>query len=604
MTSIFNLFNEIKNTDFIHLGTQTSRDDILNNIYNRPLSVRNSDDNHPSNVLWTSPCNPKTGQTYWQEWCQENNYHPQHQIQHEETIWHIVPKKDCKILVIKTEEDLLKLDKYRFPSNITNHYECTINYEALAKDYDAFYITNEGLHESQIDYSSKYFNDFCGWDCATCIFFHPNAYMMMTQEEYQQYKNKNITPSYLTHVQIPPQKFEKSTEPLILSSPTSDYRNITPNPKYISTKHDIFIPHQQLEAHIKSKGKHHYTTWKKQLLQELENACPYDPTLETKELLCAYNKENAQIKKNLTKPTQSFLHQKRYYLGRLLIKTLTKKFNKQKDTFSIPPVFFNFSLKSNPDILKVLIKFGLNPQTYFKQIKTVEDAKLLLDMGAKLDQKDDYDNYPIHYAKSVKLLQFYIENGAAIHPKDTFSQEQYQYLASINIDPNQYNWLHNTDENTINNLIEPFLQYKANPDIPDNKGETPLMKHLKSKFLSSRYFIKNPQKHKHIITLLRYGANPNAKDKQGKTPLMHTVDAESIKILLAYGADPLAKDKKGKSVLEYVSEHIIGIEEGINLIKKAIIQKNKDTFYLPTPKKEQKPQTTLQKILKKLFNER
>ena len=115
MTSIFNLFNEIKNTDFIHLGTKTSRDDILNNIYNRPLSVRNSDDNHPSNVLWTSPCNPKTGQTYWQEWCQENNYHPKHQIQHEETIWHIVPQKDCKILVIKTEEDLLKLDKYRFP---------------------------------------------------------------------------------------------------------------------------------------------------------------------------------------------------------------------------------------------------------------------------------------------------------------------------------------------------------------------------------------------------------------------------------------------------------------------------------------------------------
>ena len=602
---------QLKHIDFIHIGTKTSRDDILNNIYNRPFSVRNTNKPNPSNVLWTSPYNPKNGLTGWQEWLKLSGFSKKNsrystaknKEQWGETNWHIVPKEDCRILVINTKKDLLKLEKYRF-NKYPEIRDNIINYEVMAKDYDAFYITENGFDESQKDNSSVYFYDFYTWECTTCIFFHPNSYMMMTDDEYQLYKEKNIKPKYLKTVSIPPQRFEKRTQPLVKLSPTNDYKNIKPNPKYFSAPKTSFINNDELENHLKNKGNDYCQKWKHQLLEELNNVCPYDATLETKKQRSAYEQEEYE-----TPQTQTYILKKHYYQGRHLINTLTQIFNKQTDTFSIPKQFFEFDLDSNPDILKVLVKFGLNPQNYFRYIKTIKEAKLLLDMGAKLNQKDDSNCYPLHYAKSTKLLKFYIENGAKIEPEDTFTHEQYKYLAKIGVNPNDYNWLHNAYEHNENNLLEPFLQYNADINFPDADGKTPLMHHLSNTKLYQRYTTQTPDKYKDIFDLLRYGANPNAKDNNGKTPLMHTIDAESVKILLAYGADPLAKDNNGKSVLEYVSEHLTGIDDGIKSIKEAIILQNKTSFLYPThnqyPSNNKKtPKNQLKKFLKNLFNER
>lgn len=57
--------------------------------------------------------------------------------------------------------------------------------------------------------------------------------------------------------------------------------------------------------------------------------------------------------------------------------------------------------------------------------------------------------------------------------------------------------------------------------------------------------------------LLEYGADPNFTDKRGQTALMKAAQARqalAARILLANGADPFATDYSGRSAMEYARE--------------------------------------------------
>ena len=69
--------------------------------------------------------------------------------------------------------------------------------------------------------------------------------------------------------------------------------------------------------------------------------------------------------------------------------------------------------------------------------------------------------------------------------------------------------------------------------------------------------------------LLEYKADPNIADSQGVTPLVYATqfqNKELIKLLLQYKANPATADKEGKTPLDYAT--LTNNQDIINLLKK------------------------------------
>jgi len=98
-------------------------------------------------------------------------------------------------------------------------------------------------------------------------------------------------------------------------------------------------------------------------------------------------------------------------------------------------------------------------------------------------------------------------------------------------------------------FVQQLLRYKADLNIADNEGVTPLM-HI---CISDRDIIEDLQ-----ITLLEAGADVSAKDKKGSTPLMYAAQnrskslAKNLADMLFEFGNPLpdAVNNDGKSALE------------------------------------------------------
>lgn len=129
----------------------------------------------PVNVLWTSPANPETGDSFWIEWCRNERFRLKH---YEQGKWHIVPDKDCKILTFQPESK--EINKYV----VKHDGDEALDFEAMAKDYDALYVPDETVWK----YNFGLLN---GWDVATCVFFKPK-YTVMNDEMYTLYKEGKI----------------------------------------------------------------------------------------------------------------------------------------------------------------------------------------------------------------------------------------------------------------------------------------------------------------------------------------------------------------------------------------------------------------------------
>jgi ankyrin repeat protein len=89
-----------------------------------------------------------------------------------------------------------------------------------------------------------------------------------------------------------------------------------------------------------------------------------------------------------------------------------------------------------------------------------------------------------------------------------------------------------------------LLQRKANPNIKDNKGMTPLMLAVQLGFLDG------------VETLVNKGAQVDVANRAGETPLItavHRRDTELMRILLEAGADPDQTDNSGRSARDYAS---------------------------------------------------
>jgi hypothetical protein len=156
--------------DFIYIGP-------LKKVNKNTIMPQNGTMNphKPHSVFWTSPVNPETGLSDWEEWCNNEDFRV-YDPQIEQRL-HIVPKKDCRILTLLPDSP--ELEKYTISSGSYYRDKC-LDFEAIAKDYDALYVPKETVWKHNHDILNA-------WDVATCIFLAPK-FNVLTEEQYQEYK--------------------------------------------------------------------------------------------------------------------------------------------------------------------------------------------------------------------------------------------------------------------------------------------------------------------------------------------------------------------------------------------------------------------------------
>ena len=143
----------------------------------------------PLNVLWTSPIDPKTGKSAWSKYLEtlDGRFIARHYQGVRQ--WHIVPTEKCRILELTPDspefEKYVVEDKNKFCSR-------SLDFEAIAKDYDALYVPEETIFSIRDD---ELLNNTIleRWDCSTCVFFR--EYHVMDDTRYALYKKGEYKPS-------------------------------------------------------------------------------------------------------------------------------------------------------------------------------------------------------------------------------------------------------------------------------------------------------------------------------------------------------------------------------------------------------------------------
>lgn len=197
--------------------------------------------------------------------------------------------------------------------------------------------------------------------------------------------------------------------------------------------------------------------------------------------------------------------------------------------------------KGTTDQISHILKHGLHPDT------RVHDGMPLLVMAAYSGRLEMVYTMLQHGANpnaaqspgitalsvaaatnNVHMLDLLVSNGADIN----FRAEQGDSILMLAC-----------SQNAID-TVQVLLALKANPNIPDFNGVTPLI-----------YTIARCETPSVICRmLLEHGADPNIAMKDGTTALMAAVlrdDVECARLLLNFGANVSAKDASGKTALEF-----------------------------------------------------
>lgn len=98
-------------------------------------------------------------------------------------------KSDSKICTINNLQDYLKiLESYSFDYDCYDRHKKGIDWEKLAKDYDAFYLSRNAVIEMRmfIDQDKRNLVDFFNWDVETMLVLNPNCIDMDSVEYFDE----------------------------------------------------------------------------------------------------------------------------------------------------------------------------------------------------------------------------------------------------------------------------------------------------------------------------------------------------------------------------------------------------------------------------------
>ena len=154
----------ITNKKFLTVGINNIKQQLFEPIKNTEYS------NKPSGGLWSSPYN-EDGEykSDWLRFCIESDFNT-HKINHGVLF---TLHKDSRICIINSMEDLEKIYELYKGNGIEGYsfYQKTLDFEKLASDYDAIYLTDEGQWKTRFPRDSmlgKSINLY-GWDVETLL---------------------------------------------------------------------------------------------------------------------------------------------------------------------------------------------------------------------------------------------------------------------------------------------------------------------------------------------------------------------------------------------------------------------------------------------------
>ena len=176
----------------------------------------------------------------------------------------------------------------------------------------------------------------------------------------------------------------------------------------------------------------------------------------------------------------------------------------------------------------------------------VEVARVLLDLGANVNAKDNWGQIPLH--------QVLTAGAGSYHDGQRFGIAQ--LLVERGADVNAQDQCHRTPLHLVSyflqlKLVRMLIDRGANVNAKNNRGQTPLHRVLETENYSDEDRFSVAQ------LLLEHGADVNARDVCGETPLhlaSYQGGLELIRMLIDHGANVNARDNEGWTPLHRASE--------------------------------------------------
>ena len=211
----------------------------------------------------------------------------------------------------------------------------------------------------------------------------------------------------------------------------------------------------------------------------------------------------------------------------------------------------------------------LPEKTLFSAAATgkLDDVTRLIQSGAEVNDKDEYDITSLHYAaryEHTAVVKCLTTNGANLKSRDKWGRTPLQVAESrgdratvdalkeaevLNTaDELGYTPLHYAAESGKPDIVKVLIKVGADVDAKDKDGDTPL--HITA-FNGYTAIAK---------ALLEAGAEVNAKNNYGRTPLHVAAQLgrlETVEALLEAGADPTVTDGDGETPLDVATNDAI-----------------------------------------------
>ena len=206
------------------------------------------------------------------------------------------------------------------------------------------------------------------------------------------------------------------------------------------------------------------------------------------------------------------------------------------------------AIERNPDIVKRTLDNGANANTLAVPNGYDFDFRLRTPLMHGIFIPLLLEEYGVIYQPQVRLqvTSHLLRNGADVNGTDQDGKTALHYaMSGARINTEMF-------EIEQAQLLDTLFKYKANPNIVDNLGNTPL--YYAVRFSNGTHLME-------LNRLLKGGANPNIQNLEGRTPLMLACQLdggnEVIVALLNAGADPSLRDYSGKTAIDYTKRESV-----------------------------------------------